>query len=123
MVHDRAQALWGAGSTLIARSEFEEAENALEKAAELFAAADNAPLLSGVMLEQAALQEARGDHAVAVATASRALELVSEKDWSVQRLYAHLRLTDLLLSDTVRAEPHLLEARRFAKRLALPHLR
>src|SRR3712207_9389823 len=31
MVHDRARALWGAGSTLIAQSEFEEAENALEK--------------------------------------------------------------------------------------------
>jgi len=123
MVHDRARALWGAGSTSIARSEFEEAENALEQAAELFAAAGNAPLLSGVMLEQAALQEARGDHGVAVATASRALDLVSEKDWPVQRLYAHLRLTDLLLPDTARAEPHLLEARRFAKRLALPHLR
>jgi tetratricopeptide (TPR) repeat protein len=123
MVHDRARALWGAGSTLIAQSEFEEAENALEKAADLFAAAGNAPLLSGVMLEQAALQEARGDHGAAVATASRALDLVSEKDWPVQRLYAHLRLTDLLLPDTVRAEPHLLEARRFAKRLALPHLR
>jgi tetratricopeptide (TPR) repeat protein len=86
MVHDRARALWGAGSTLIAQSEFEEAENALEKAADLFAAAGNAPLHSGVMLEQAALQEARGDHGAAVATASRALDLVSEKDWPVQRL-------------------------------------
>ena len=59
--------------------------------------ADNAPLLSGVMLEQGALQGARGDHGVAVATVSRALDLVSGKDWSVQRVYAHLRLADLLL--------------------------
>jgi tetratricopeptide (TPR) repeat protein len=123
MVHDRARALWGMGSTFIARAEFEEAEQALAEAAELFAAADNAPLLSGVMLEQAALQEARGDHGAAVATASRALDLVSEGDRPVQRLYAHLRLTDLLLPDTAQAEPHLLEARTLAKRFALPHLR
>jgi tetratricopeptide (TPR) repeat protein len=123
MGHDRARALWGMGSTLIARSELEEAENALAEAAELFEAADNTPLLSGVMLEQAALQEARGDHGTAVATARRALDLVSGKDWSVQRVYAHLRLADLLLPDAAEAESHLLEARRLAERLALPHLR
>jgi CHAT domain-containing protein/tetratricopeptide (TPR) repeat protein len=123
MVHDRARALWGIGSTLIARSEFEEAETALVEAADLFAAADNAPLLSGVMLEQAALQEARGDHGAAVVTVRRALSLVSERDWSVQRVYAHLRLADLLLPDDSEAESHLLEASRLAERLALPHLR
>jgi tetratricopeptide (TPR) repeat protein len=123
MGHDRARALWGMGSTLIARSEFEEAETALAEAADLFAAANNVPLLSGVMLEQAALQEARGDHGTAVATARRALDLVSGKDWSVQRVYAHLRLADLLLPDAAEAESHLLEARRLAERLALPHLR
>jgi CHAT domain-containing protein len=123
MVHDRARTLWGIGSTLIARSEFEEAETALVEAADLFAAADNAPLLSGVMLEQAALQAARGDHGAAVATVRRALSLVSERDWSVQRVYAHLRLADLLLPDDSEAESHLLEASRLAERLALPHLR
>ena len=123
MVHDRARALWGMGSTLIARSEFEEAENALAEAAELFEAADNTPLLSGVMLEQAALQEARGDHGTAVATARRALGLVSGREWSVQRVFAHLRFADLLLPDAAEAESHLLEARRLAERLALPHLR
>ena len=123
MVHDRARALWGIGSTLIARSEFEKAETALVEAADLFAAADNAPLLSGVMLEQGALQEARGDHGTAVATVRRALHLVSGKDWSVQRVYAHLRLADLLLPDAVEAESHLLEASKLAERLALPHLR
>jgi tetratricopeptide (TPR) repeat protein len=123
MAHDRARALWGMGSTLIARSEFEVAETALAEAAELFEAADNTPLLSGVMLEQAALQEARGDHGTAVATARRALNLISGKHCSVQRVYAHLRLADLLLPDAAGAESHLLEARRLAERLALPHLR
>jgi tetratricopeptide (TPR) repeat protein len=123
MVHDRARALWGLGSTLIARSEFEEAETALAEAAELFAAAENVPLLSGVMLEQAALQEARGDHGAAVATARRALDLVSGREWSVQRVYARLRLADLLLPDAAEVESHLLETRRLAERLALPHLR
>ena len=123
MAHDRARALLGLGSTLIARSEFVEAENPLAEAAGLFAAADNGPLLSGVMLEQAALQQARGDRQAAVETAGRALALVSEKDWSVQPVYAHLRLADLLLPDAAEAEPHLLEARRMADRLVLPHLR
>ena len=123
MVHDRARALWGLGSTLIARSEFEEARSALIEAAELFAAADNAPMLSGVMLEQSALQEACGDNRAAAATARRALELVSGREWSVQRVYALLRLADLLLPDAAEAESHLLEASRLAERLALPHLR
>jgi hypothetical protein len=38
-------------------------------------------------------------------------------------VYAHLRLADLLLPDAAEAESHLLEARRLAERLALPHLR
>jgi tetratricopeptide (TPR) repeat protein len=123
MVHDRARALWGMGSTFIARTEFEKAENVLAEAAELFAAAGNASLLSGVMLEQAAVQEARGDHGAAVTTARRALDLVSEERWSVQRVYAHLRLADLLLPDVTEAEPHLLEARQLVAPMALPHLR
>jgi tetratricopeptide (TPR) repeat protein len=61
MAHDRARGLWGMGSALVARSESEEAEEALDEAAGLFAAANNAPLLSGVMLEQASLLAARGD--------------------------------------------------------------
>lgn len=123
MVHDRARALWGMGVALIAKSDLEEAEKALAKAAELFAAAGNAPLLSGVMLDQSMVQEIRGHHNASLATARRALSLVPEKDWSVQRVYAHLRLVDLLLPDVVEAEPHLLAARRLSERIALPQLR
>ncbi len=122
MVHDRARALWGMGSTFIVLSQLDEAEKALAEAAELFAAADNAPLLSGVMLEQASCQAALGDRAAAQTTAEEALALVSDKDRPLQLVYAHLGVADLL-SDNLAAEEHLQEARRLAERLALPHLR
>lgn len=123
MVYDRGQALWGMGSTLIARSEFAEAERALAEAAALFASADNEPLLSGVMLELATLLTARGEHEEALVTAGRALTLVSEKDWPVHLVYAHMRMADLLLPDVAKSEPHLLAAKRLVEHLALPHLR
>jgi tetratricopeptide (TPR) repeat protein len=123
MTYEHARGLWGVGSALTARSEFEEAERALAKAITLFAAVDNVPLLSGVMLEQAALQAARGNRTMALATARRALDLVGDKDWPVQQVYAHLRLADLLLPNVSEVEPHLREARRLADRLALPQLR
>jgi tetratricopeptide (TPR) repeat protein len=123
LAHDRARTLWGMGSALIARSELEEAGEALGEAADLFAAANNAPLLSGVMLERAALLAARGDRQAALDAARRALSLVSGGDWPVQRFFAHLRLADLLLPDANQVEPHLLAASRLAERLTLPHLR
>ena len=123
MAHDQAQALWGMGSVLVAHSEFEQAERALDEAAALFEEAGNVPLLSGVMLERASLREARGDREDARTTARRALELVSGDSWPVQQVYARLRLADMLLPDTAAVEPHLLAARRLADRLALPHLR
>jgi len=123
MSHDRARTLWGMGSALIALSDFGEAERALARAADKFAAADNAPMLSGVMLEQASVLAAREDWEAALETARRALELASEKGWLVGQVYAHLRLSDLLLPDLDQAELHLLAAQKLAYRLALPHLR
>jgi CHAT domain-containing protein len=121
--HERARTLWGIGSALIALSKFEEAEHALSEAADKFAAAGNTPMVSGVMLEQASLLAARGDQETALDTARRALELVSEQDRPVERVYAHLRLADLSLPDVEEAESHLLAAQGVAYRLALPHLR
>ena len=121
--HDRARTLWGMGSTLTALSDFKKAERALAGAADKFAAADNAPMLSGVMLEQASVLAACEDRKAALETARRALELASEKDWLVGQVYAHLRLSDLLLPDVEQAEPHLLAAQKLADRLSLPHLR
>src|SRR5919112_911777 len=123
MAHDRAQALWGMGSALVAHLRFEEAEEALGEAADLFAAADNVPLFSGVMVERASLLATRGDREAALDSARRALSLVSGSEWPVQRVYAHLRLADLLLPDTTEAELHLLAAGHLAERLALPQLR
>lgn len=123
MAHERARALWGMGSALVARSELETAEEALAEAAKLFTAAGNTPLLSGVMLEQASLLEARGDREAALTVTRRALELVSERDWPVQAVYAHLRLVDLLLPEVTEAATHLREAQRLADLLALPQLR
>lgn len=123
MAHHRARALWGMGAALVAQGQLEEARRALEEAAALFTAADNVPLLSSVMLEQAAVLAAAGDGEGARATARQALLLVSGNGWPVQRVYAHLRLADLLLPDLTEAERHLQEARRLAEPLALPHLR
>jgi CHAT domain-containing protein len=95
----------------------------LNEAATLFDEAGNVPLLSSVMLEQASLLVARGDQETALAMARRALHLVSDHDWPVQQIYAHLRLADLLLPSVTEVEPHLREARRLADRLALPQLR
>ena len=123
LAHHRAQALWGMGVALAAHSRFEEAEEALGEAADLFAAADNAPLLSGVTLERASLMAIRGDREAALDTARRALSLVSGGEWPVQRVYAHLRLADLLLPDATEAEPHLLAASHLAEHMALPQVR
>jgi CHAT domain-containing protein/tetratricopeptide (TPR) repeat protein len=123
LAHDQAQALWGMGSALVATSRFEEAEEALDEAANLFADADNVPLLSGVMLERASLLAAHGDRESALDAARRALGLLSGGEWPVQRVYAHLRLADLLLPNTAEAEPHLIAANGLAERLSLPQLR
>ncbi|TCJ18325.1 CHAT domain-containing protein [Rubrobacter taiwanensis] len=123
MSYERARALWGLGSALAFRSNLEEAESTLAEAASLFSEAGNLPLLSGVMLEQAALLEARGRHEAALQKASEALELVSGRDWPVQNFYARLRLADLRLTGPEEAERHLLEAKQIAESLALPNLR
>jgi tetratricopeptide (TPR) repeat protein len=123
MAHDCARALWGMGMTLAAVSNFDEAERALSEAAELFSAAGNSTLLCGVMLGQSLVQEKRGDPEASLAHAERALELVLDRDWSVQRVYAHLRMVDVLLPDVDGAERHLVQARLLSERLALPQLR
>jgi CHAT domain-containing protein/tetratricopeptide (TPR) repeat protein len=123
MTHDRARALWGMGVALAASSNLGDAESVLAEAAELFAAAGNSSLLCGVMLDQSLVQEKRGNRDASLAYARQALELVLDKDWSVQLVYAHLRMVDVLMPDVESAEPHLMEARLLSERLALPQLR
>jgi CHAT domain-containing protein len=123
MPYDLAWALWGLGAALLRQQRLAEAGDALRRAADLFAEAENEHLRSAVLLEQAALAEAMGDRPAALAQTRQALALIGEQDWPVQRVYAHLRLADLLLPDTDAAEGLLLDARQWAEALALPHLR
>jgi CHAT domain-containing protein/Tfp pilus assembly protein PilF len=120
MADHHARASWGMGATLVAQSQFDEATSALAEAAALFAAAGNTPMLCSVMLEQAALHDARGDRATAIHTAKQALALVEGEAWPVQHLYASLRVADLLLPETSAAEPYLLSAQGLADALNLP---
>lgn len=120
MADHHARASWGMGATLVAQSQFDEAISALAEAAALFAAAGNTPMLCSVMLEQAALNDVRGDRAAALHTAQQALALVGGEAWPVQHLYASMRVADLLLPDTAAAEPYLLNSQRLAEALNLP---
>ena len=120
MADHQARALWGMGATLLAQSQFDEAAAALAESAALFAAAGNTPMLCSVMLEQAALHDARGERVMALQTAQQALALVEGDAWPVQKLYASLRVADLLLPDTAAAEPYLLNSQRLAESLNLP---
>lgn len=123
MPYDLGWALWGLGATLLRQQRLAEAGDALRRAADIFAAAENGHLRSAVLLEQAALAEAQGDKAAALAHTREALALIGDQDWPVQRIYAHLRLADLLLPDTAAAEPLLLAAQSWAAALPLPQLR
>jgi len=120
MADHHARALWGMGATLVAQSQFDGAASALAEAAALFAAAGNTPMLCSVMLEQAALNDVRGDRAAALHTAQQALALVGGEAWPVQHLYASMRVADLILPDTAAAEPYLLNSQRLAEALNLP---
>ena len=121
--HYRARALWGMGAALNGQAEFEEAEEALAEAAFLFRETEHVPMLATVYLEQAALQAARGERVLALSSAEEALSLVTEQEWPVQQVYAHMRLADLLLPDTEAAEAHLLAARTLSEPLVFPQLR
>lgn len=121
--HYLGWALWGLGATLLRRGRLAEAAEALNRAADIFATAGNDHLRSAVLLEQAALAQAHGDRETAVQQTHQALTLIGQADWPVQRIYAHLRLADLLLPDTAAAEPLLEAARQLAESLPLPTLR
>ena len=120
MADHHARALWGMGATLLAQFQFDEASSALGESATLFSAAGNTPMLCSVMLEQAALHNAWGERAIAVQVAQDALALVEGDAWPVQHLYASMRVADLLLPDTVAAEPYLLRSQQLAESLNLP---
>ena len=120
MADHHARALWGMGATLIAQSQFAEASTVLAEAAALFKAARHTPMVSSVMLEQAALHDAKGERSLALEVAQEALALVDGESWLVQKLYASMRVADLLLPDAAAAQPYLLQAEALADALNLP---
>jgi CHAT domain-containing protein len=122
--YDLAWALWGLGATWLRRGQTEAATEALQRAADIFAVSGNEHLQSAVLLEQAALAEALPDRATAVQLTRRAFDLIAGQDWPVQQVYAHLRLSDLLLPEDVAAAESLLrEAESIVAGLPIPHLR
>lgn len=120
MADHQARASWGMGTAHISQGQYGEAASALHKAEKLFESAGNIPMLSSVLLEESALHAARGHRETALEVAHRALALVGEESWPVQRVYACLRMADLSLPDTGTAEAYLLEAQRLASSLNLP---
>ncbi len=117
------KALWGIGSIHIALLELDEADAVLKQAVELFIGLDNVPIAAQIILEQSALHEARGDHSTALDAAQQALDMLGGQGWPVQRVYAHLRLADLLLPDSEEAERHLQQVDTLLQDVGLPHLR
>lgn len=118
-----AAALWGAGSALVGLGRMDEAEAALNEAARLYAEAGNEAQLAATLLERAAVRTRQGRRSEAVADARRALASAEGASADVQRVYAHLRLADLLAEDVAAVELHLREAGAIAGTLALPRLR
>ena len=122
MAYQQAWVLWGLGAALIAQSQWEAAATALSEAATLFQDAGNKQLLSGVLLEQTTMMVAHNERGPAIEQARRALQMVTKEEWPVQRVYALLRLADLVLPVVSLAEALLLEAEQIIITLAIPQL-
>ncbi len=120
------KALLGIGSIHLSLSELDEAGRAYAQAIEIFSALDNRPLVAQIMLEESALFGAQDDHASALERARQAIDLLWDADparWPVQKVFAHLRLFDLLAPAVEAAEDHLRRADVLLTNLTLPHLR
>ena len=119
------KALWGLGAVQLAQGNPNAAATALTRAADIFAQIENTPLRASVLLEQAANQIVQNDQAAAIRTTQQALDLLGDEEraqWPVQKVYAHLRMADLLLPDIADAEAHLQQAHELLKAITLPHL-
>lgn len=124
-VPQRVRALWGLGAVLLAQKQLREAEDVLGTAVSLLQETTQVPtpLLTTILLEQAAVQAARGNRTTAVATAHQALTLVYDHDWPIPAVYTHLLLADLLQDDLAGVEKHLLAAQQIAAPYSLPQIR
>lgn len=115
--------LWGLGVALTAVAQLDAAEAALAQAVTVFMEAENRPLVCSVMLEQAGVWMAKNQQGMALQVAQQGLQLVTADTWPLQRVYALLRVADLVLPDLVWVESLLLEAQSIIELLPLPPLR
>ena len=125
--HHLAHVYWSVGIALTAQKEFEEARQAFDQAAAMFRQQQNPQLLSAVLLEQSALETARGRTESAAALVQEALTLLANSDYPIQTIYAYLRSAELALltapPNLAQAETLLNAAQPLVETLALPHLR
>lgn len=121
--HQQARALWGLGAALTAQGQFEEATAVLNQSLQIFSEIGNLPLATSVMLEQAGLHAVRQQRGLALQAAQAALGQVIDQEWPIQRIYAHLRLADLLLPDGTAVADQLTQAEQVLQAAPLPQLR
>ncbi len=95
MSDHRARMLWGWGATLSAMERWDEAATLLTEAAQLFAHADNIPLLARVRLAQMTGQQAQGQSDAARITFSEMESLLDAQRWPVQWVAAQLQAASL----------------------------
>lgn len=120
----QALGLWGLGIVLLARRRLSAADEALTAAIELLRTLDNQPLLATLLIEASRLREMNGDLPSSRKWAAEALALVIDSSWTVQKIYAHLRMADLAMTtNSEEAAAQLTQAQRLVDELNLPHLR
>ncbi len=94
---EQARARWGLGVVLAAMGSYDSADAALADAADQFTRSGQSAWRAGVMLDQALLQRALGNHTAAAAYATEAVG--AAPDGTPAHLQARLLVADLTASD------------------------
>ena len=122
----RATAHTGAVAAAVGRGDERLAEQHLDAAMTAWEQLGHLPGLSGALVERAGLLLVQGRAGEAVTAALDALDVLGDEGarrWPIHRLYALLRLVDVLLPDAEAAGPYAEEAMELADRIGVPLLR
>jgi tetratricopeptide (TPR) repeat protein len=122
----RATAHTGAVAAAVGRGDVQLAEQHLEAAITAWEQLGHPSGLSGALVERAGLLLAQRRAGEAVTAALDALDVLGDeaaRRWPIHRLYALLRLVDVLLPDAEAAGPYAEEAVELAERIGIPLLR
>lgn len=122
----RATAHTGAVAAAVGRGDDRLAEQHLDAAITAWEQLGHPAGLSGALVERAGLLLVQGHAGAAVAAALDALDVLGDEGarrWPIHRLYALLRLVDVLLPDAEAAGPCAEEAVELAERIGIPLLR